>query len=115
MVANKHTLVVDTILQRAFEVFTRGFAIFSTISNHAVACSGKSVMLICKMKKINVKKIIQNQNKYVVLTKDKSDILAVGSSIKETEEKLLKLGIEDAVITYIPPVDKYLSQQNYIK
>ena len=58
---------------------------------------------------INVKKIVQNQNKYVVLTKDKSDILISGSSIKEIEKKLEKLDIKDAVITYIPPVDGYLS------
>lgn len=61
------------------------------------------------MKNVDVKKIIKNQNKYVVLTKDKSDILVAGVSIKETEKKLDKLGIKDAVITYIPPVDKYLS------
>lgn len=61
------------------------------------------------MKNVDVKKIIKNQNKYVVLTGDKSDILVVGSSIEETEKKLDKLGIKDAVINYIPPVDKYLS------
>jgi len=61
------------------------------------------------MKKIDIKKIVKNQNKYVVLTKDKSGILVVGASIKETEKKLNKLGIKDAVITYIPPVDKYMS------
>jgi len=61
------------------------------------------------MKKVDIKKIIKNQNKYVVLTKDKSDVLVAGSSIKETEKKLNKLGIKDAVITYIPPVDKYMS------
>ena len=61
------------------------------------------------MKKISVNKIIKNQNKYVVLTKDKSDILVSGSSIQDVEKKLSKLSIKDVVITYIPPVDKYLS------
>lgn len=61
------------------------------------------------MRNVDVKKIIQNQNKYVVLTKDKSDILVTGASIQDVERKLNKLGIKDAVINYIPPVNKYLS------
>ncbi|MBI2028128.1 MAG: hypothetical protein HYT07_00830 [Candidatus Levybacteria bacterium] len=61
------------------------------------------------MRKISVNKIIKNQNKYVVLTKDKSDILVSGASIQEVEKKLSKLSIKDVVITYIPPVNKYLS------
>lgn len=61
------------------------------------------------MRNIDVKKIIKNQNKYVVLTKDKLDILVAGASIQEVEKKLNKLGIRDAVINYISPVDKYLS------
>ena len=61
------------------------------------------------MKNVDVKKIIKNQNKYVVLTKDKSNILVSGASIQEVEKKLDKLGIKDSVINYIPPVDRYLS------
>ncbi len=61
------------------------------------------------MKKVGVDKIIKNQNKYIVLTKDKSDILVSGASIHEVEKKLNKLHVKDVVITYIPPVDKYLS------
>ena len=61
------------------------------------------------MKNVDIKKVIQNQKKYVVLTKDKVDILVSAPSIKEVEKKLIKLGVKDVVITYIPPVDKYLS------
>lgn len=61
------------------------------------------------MKKIDVDKIIENQKKYIVLTKDKSDILVSAASIQKVEKKLEKLGIKDVVITYVPPVDKYLS------
>lgn len=61
------------------------------------------------MKKIDVDKIIENQNKYIVLTKDKSDILVSAASIQKVEKKLEELGIKDVVITYVPPVDKYLS------
>lgn len=61
------------------------------------------------MKSINVKEIVKNQGKYIALNKEESKILASDSSIQKLEKKLQKMHIENAIITYIPPVDMYLS------
>ena len=55
------------------------------------------------------KTLLSNQNKWVAVSFDRSDILATGKSIKEVEDKLVKLSSKNAIITFIPPADKYIS------
>ena len=55
------------------------------------------------------KTLLSNQNKWVAISSDRSDVLATGKSIKEVEDKLVKLSFEDAIITFVPPADKYIS------
>lgn len=59
--------------------------------------------------RISVKEMVKNQEKYVALNKQESKILASDSSIQKLEKKLGKMHIEDAIIMYVSPVDKYLS------
>lgn len=55
------------------------------------------------------KTLLSNQNKWIAVSSDKSRVLAAGKSIREIEKKLEKLGQKDAVITFVPPADRYLS------
>lgn len=61
------------------------------------------------MNKLDIKTMIKNQNKWVALSPDKSEVLVSGTSIKEVEKKLFKINIKDAILSFIPPVSKYLS------
>lgn len=61
------------------------------------------------MKNIKAEEMAKNQGKYVALDKKESKILASDLSIQKLEKKLKNMDIEDAVIMFVPPVDKYLS------
>lgn len=61
------------------------------------------------MNKTYEKALLSNQNKWIAVVSDKSKVLASGNSIREVEEKLGKLGAKDAVITFVPPANRYLS------
>lgn len=61
------------------------------------------------MKKVDIKILARYENQYVGISEDSSKIFASGKTIKTVENKLEKLEIKDAVIRYIPPVDKALS------
>lgn len=55
------------------------------------------------------KTLLSNQNKWIAIASDKSNILASGKSIKDVEDELIKMKIDDAVITFVPPANKYIS------
>lgn len=55
------------------------------------------------------KTLLSSQNKWIAVSSDRSDVLATGKSIKEVEDKLVKLRSGDAIITFVPPADKYIS------
>lgn len=55
------------------------------------------------------KALLSNQNKWIAVSSGKSKILASGKSIQEVEKKLGKLDAKDAVITFVPPANRYLS------
>ncbi len=61
------------------------------------------------MNKAYKKTLLSNQNNWIAVSSDKSKILASGKSIQEVEKKLGKLDIKDAVITFVPPANRYLS------
>ena len=61
------------------------------------------------MNKTYRKTLLLNQSKWIAVSSDKSKIFASGKSIREVEKKLGKLDIEDAVITFVPSANRYLS------
>ena len=61
------------------------------------------------MNKAYEKTLLSNQNKWIAVSSDKLKILASGKSIQEVEKRLSKLDVKDAVITFVPPADRYLS------
>lgn len=61
------------------------------------------------MKHISLHQLITFQNKWVALSKDRKKILLAGNTIEETQEKLKKENIKDAILTYIPSTGKYIS------
>lgn len=61
------------------------------------------------MKKVDLKKLSKYDDEYVAFSTKSSKILAAGKSINEIEKKLKKLDIKDAVIQYMPPLEKFLS------
>lgn len=61
------------------------------------------------MNKIYKKTLLSNQNRWVAVSSDRSKILVSGESIQEVEKKLDKLDAKDAVITFVPPANRYLS------
>ena len=61
------------------------------------------------MNKAYTRTLLSNQNKWIAVSLDKSKIFASGKSIQEVEKKLGKLDIKEAVITFVPPANRYLS------
>ncbi|MBI2431077.1 MAG: hypothetical protein HYV39_03620 [Candidatus Levybacteria bacterium] len=61
------------------------------------------------MNKIDSKNLLKNQNKWIAISSNKKAILTSGKSIKEIENKLTKLRVKDAIISFVPPANKYLS------
>lgn len=61
------------------------------------------------MNKTYEKTLLSNQNKWIAVSSDKSKVLASGNSIQEVEKKLGKLDAKGAVITFVPPANRYLS------
>lgn len=61
------------------------------------------------MRKIDVNMLIKNQGKYIALNKGETKILASDFTIQGLEKKLKEMHEKDAVIMFIPPIDKYLS------
>lgn len=63
------------------------------------------------MKKIDetLKNLAKYEDQYIAVVADSSKIIAAGKSIKILERKLQKLAIKDAIIQYIPPVNKVVS------
>lgn len=61
------------------------------------------------MNKAYERTLLLNQNKWIAVSSNKSKVLASGNSIQEVEKKLGKLDAKDAVITFVPPANRYLS------
>lgn len=61
------------------------------------------------MNKTYEKTLLLNQNRWIAVSSDKSKVLVSGKSIQEVEKKLGKLDAKDAVITFVPPANRYLS------
>lgn len=61
------------------------------------------------MNKAYEKILLSNQNRWIAISSDKSKVLASGKSIQEVEKKLVKLDAKDAVVTFVPPANRYLS------
>lgn len=59
--------------------------------------------------KLNVGKLAKFEDQYVAFTFDKSRALASGATIKEVEKKLKSVNIPDVVISYVPPISKYIA------
>lgn len=62
-----------------------------------------------KIIKRNINKLAQFENQYVAFSFDKSKMLASGTTIKEVEEKLKTFNNPDIVISYVPPIGKYIA------
>jgi len=60
-------------------------------------------------KKRIINPLIPFENKWVALSPDRKKVIASGSSIKELDRKLEKLGDEKAVFTKVLPFDQVLS------
>lgn len=58
------------------------------------------------MSKKEIKILLKYSDMYIAYAGKLLNILASGSSMTEVEKKLKKKNISDAIITYIPPVDK---------
>ncbi len=61
------------------------------------------------MKQVSIEELAKYSDRYIGLTRDRTKIVASGKTIKILIKKLDKLGDKDAVITYIPPIDKALT------
>lgn len=61
------------------------------------------------MNKAYERTLLSNQNKWVAVSSSKSKVLASGNSIQEVEEKLGKIDAKDAIISFVPPANRYLS------
>lgn len=62
-----------------------------------------------KKNKLDINKLAKFENQYVAFTFDKSKVLASGPTIKEVEKKLKTNNISDIVISYVPPLSKYIA------
>lgn len=61
------------------------------------------------MKNIDIKILAKYENQYVALSEDATEVFAAGKTVKQLQEKLEKQHVKNAVITFIPPTDKFLS------
>lgn len=61
------------------------------------------------MKKIDVKLLAKHENQYIATSSDSDTVLASGKTIKEVEKKLEKNRIKEAIIGFIPPINKAVS------
>lgn len=59
----------------------------------------------------NIKKdLLKLKNKWVALKPDKkNDIIASAKSVKELQNKLIKLKVKDASIMFVTPPDQFLA------
>ena len=61
------------------------------------------------------KQLVNYEDKWVAVNADYSNVIASGDSIPEVENKLetMKLNLDNLVITYVTPPDKFLSPNGY--
>lgn len=53
--------------------------------------------------------LLPYEKKWVAISKDNSQVVASGNSIKEVEKKVKKLKEKDIEILYVTPFDQYLT------
>lgn len=61
------------------------------------------------MKDIDINMLAKYGNQYIALSEDATKIFAAGKTVKQLQEKLERQHVKNAVITFIPPTDKFLS------
>lgn len=63
------------------------------------------------MKSSVTEELIKYSDRWVATTLDRSEIVAIGDSISEVEKKVetTQLDLDNLVITYVNPPDKFLS------
>lgn len=62
-----------------------------------------------KISTVNARRLAQFEDQYVAFPSNRSKVLASGATIKDLEAKLKTLNTPDIVISYIPPISKYIA------
>ncbi|MGI8420015.1 MAG: DUF5678 domain-containing protein [Candidatus Levyibacteriota bacterium] len=58
---------------------------------------------------IPLEELAKHSDKYIITNKEETKILASGKTIKTVMKKVEKMNEKDAVLTYIPPINKTLT------
>jgi ribosomal protein L24 len=56
------------------------------------------------MKPVSLKLLAKYENQYIALSKDKSEVIVSGATIKELHKQLEKMKKEDVIIHFVPPI-----------